>query len=403
MQEQSDTVKASTSGSMSKLDTAMKIMQSFAVETGLTETGRAPRRYLWTDAFAVCNFLELHRQTGRQEYLDLALKLVDQVHATLGKHDENSQAHGWLSGLDDEDAKQHPTIGGLRIGKKRQERQAGEPFDERMEWDRDGQYFHYLTQWMHALNLVSGVTGKVIFLRWAMELARVAHAAFTYRPASGGPKRMYWKMSTDLSRPLVESMGQHDPLDGLLTCLELDAATGRFPAADYGTLDIEINDMLAICEGLRWATEDSLGTGSLLCDAWKLEQLIATRHLQEFGRLEVLLQDIELSLHAFLQQNALNLAAQHRLAFRELGLSIGLQALVKMQKRLQQAPDRDFPNRDQLEKLLKNLMTVFELHTVIDNFWLDPAHQMASTWLEHEDINRVMLATSLAPDSFLSI
>jgi hypothetical protein len=28
-------------------------------------------------------------------------------------------------------------------------------------------------------------------------------------------------MSIDLSRPLVDSRGQHDPLDGLVTCLEL--------------------------------------------------------------------------------------------------------------------------------------------------------------------------------------
>ena len=28
-------------------------------------------------------------------------------------------------------------------------------------------------------------------------------------------------MSTDLTRPLVPSMGQHDPLDGFVTCNEL--------------------------------------------------------------------------------------------------------------------------------------------------------------------------------------
>ena len=38
---------------------------------------------------------------------------------------------------------------------------------------------------------------------------------------------MYWKLSIDLSRPLVASMGQHDPLDGLVTC----AAAGGDRAA----------------------------------------------------------------------------------------------------------------------------------------------------------------------------
>jgi hypothetical protein len=42
-------------------------------------------------------------------------------------------------------------VGGLRIGKPLKERGANEPIDESLEWDRDGQYFHYLTKWMHAL------------------------------------------------------------------------------------------------------------------------------------------------------------------------------------------------------------------------------------------------------------
>jgi hypothetical protein len=403
LHDELDTVLIATSHLMPKLDTVKNIMRVFAAETGLINPAQAPRRYLWTDAFAVCNFLELYRQTGQQEYLDLALKLVDQVHATLGKHHEHSGKHGWFSGLDEENAKRHPTIGGLRIGKKLHERQADDAFDENLEWDRDGQYFHYLTKWMHTLNAVSGVTGSVIFLRWAMELARVAHAAFTYSPATGGPMRMYWKMSTDLSRPLVESMGQHDPLDGLLTYLELDASTERFPAADTGTLEAEVKDMRALCEGHRWATEDSLGIGGLLSDAWKLLQLIDTCHLEESYRLESLLEDIKLSIDAFLQHNTLHLLAQHRLAFRELGLSIGLQALAKMQKRLQQVSNWDFQNKDQLEKLLKNLVSVSDLHNVIDSFWLDQTHQAVNTWQEHKDINQVMLATSLVPDSFLDL
>jgi len=34
---------------------------------------------------------------------------------------------------------------------------------------------------------------------------------------------MHWKMSIDLSYVLVPSMGQHDPLDGLVTYCELQA------------------------------------------------------------------------------------------------------------------------------------------------------------------------------------
>ncbi len=64
------------------------IMSNFAASTGLTDSSREPRRYLWTDAFAVCNYLELYRQTEDKTFLQLALQLVDQVHETLGKQRE---------------------------------------------------------------------------------------------------------------------------------------------------------------------------------------------------------------------------------------------------------------------------------------------------------------------------
>ncbi|MFO7724292.1 MAG: hypothetical protein R6V45_01980 [Oceanipulchritudo sp.] len=40
------------------LEQAERLMEDFARRTGLTGTS-APRRYLWTNAFAVCNYLPL--------------------------------------------------------------------------------------------------------------------------------------------------------------------------------------------------------------------------------------------------------------------------------------------------------------------------------------------------------
>ena len=57
--------------------TAAKLMMSFAERTGLTSAGTR-QRYLWTDAFAVCNFLGLAQRSGEERYLELALELVDQ-------------------------------------------------------------------------------------------------------------------------------------------------------------------------------------------------------------------------------------------------------------------------------------------------------------------------------------
>ena len=96
---------------------AIEIMLSFAERTGVT-SGRTPRRYLWTDAFAVCNLLGLYRETGEDGFLKFALELVHQVHDVLGRHRNDDARSGWISGLPDSQAELHPTIGGLRIGKK---------------------------------------------------------------------------------------------------------------------------------------------------------------------------------------------------------------------------------------------------------------------------------------------
>ncbi|HBP90316.1 MAG TPA: hypothetical protein DD706_21805, partial [Nitrospiraceae bacterium] len=64
---------------MNNTSTIEAIMTGFAERTGLTSPARPPRRYLWTDAFAVCNYLELLHQTGREQYLQDAKRLVSQV------------------------------------------------------------------------------------------------------------------------------------------------------------------------------------------------------------------------------------------------------------------------------------------------------------------------------------
>jgi len=214
---------------------------------------------------------------------------------------------------------------------------------------------------------------------------------------------MYWKMSIDLSRPLVDSMGQHDPLDGLITYQQLKVTAKRFPDTSPGfSLKTEIEEVVTMCAGHSWATQDPLGIGGLLSDAYRLVQLIDTYHLQETTRLEALLIDIEHSLRAFVTHNQLNLSADHRLAFRELGLSIGLHALNRMQNQIELNPGH-FINVDHLRPLLATLSHFRPIHELIESFWLEDSHQFAKTWQEHMDINSVMLATSLAPDGYLQL
>ena len=113
-------------------------MKEFAERTGLNSTAGPPRRYLWTDAFAVCNYLELFRQTEKEHDLQDAKRLVSQVHSVLGRHREDDPRRGWISGLDEQEGERHPTRGGLRIGKELGERGPDEPYDDHLEWERDG-------------------------------------------------------------------------------------------------------------------------------------------------------------------------------------------------------------------------------------------------------------------------
>lgn len=377
------------------------LMAEFAKRTGLAPTAKAPQRYLWTDAFAVCNFLELFLQTKDEKFRDLALCLVEQVHAVLGRHRDDDPRTGWISGLGEEEGRRHPTIGGLRIGKELGERAPGEPFDESLEWERDGQYYHYLTKWMHALNRVSRVTGEPHYNTWALELAKTAHARFTVAPSSGGRKRMAWKMSIDLSRPLVPSMGQHDPLDGLVTCNQLQATTRRqFAGTEAPDLSAEIAELAEICNGKTLATDDPLGIGGLLFDACRLVQLRLWGTAEPAGLLEAVLEAARLGLEASAVRNPLRLPAEYRLAFRELGLAIGLQGVGKIGRLIGQNPAAFAPS---LPPLVEALDRHLPLGEAIGRFWADGRNRQVAGWSEHREINTVMLATSLAPEGFLTI
>jgi len=74
------------------------------------------------------------------------------------------------------------------------------------------------------------------------------------------------------------------------------------------------------------------------------------------------------------------------LAFRELGLAIGLAASERLE-----------------ESMGATLRSYVPLGEAIESFWLDPEHRQTPTWSEHRDINEVMLATRLAPLGYLEL
>ena len=380
-----------------------ELMRDFAGLTGLDPPGARPQRYLWTDAFAVCNYLGLFQKTGNVTYWELALRLVDQVHHTLGRHRDDDPRTGWISGLSLPEGELHPTVGGLRIGKSLPERGINESYNEQREWDQDGQYYHYLTKWMHALNRVSRVTKNPDYVAWAIELARTAHARFTYLPPAGGRKRMYWKMSIDLTRPLVPSMGQHDPLDGLVTYNELQLTAAR----DFGqlvqpALVQEMADMIDIGRGMRMATDDPLGIGGLLSDASRIIQMTIRDGPVYAGLLETLLDSALAGLDSYTEAGSLELPARYRLAFREFGLSIGLAGVEKLPEWIAKNPNF-FDRTSSFHQRVQALHEYVPLRKKIEQFWLDGKNRESGTWTEHREINMVMFATSLAPDGFLGI
>jgi len=377
------------------------IMTEFSDSTGLSTAEKSPRRYLWTDAFAVCNFLELYRRIGDESWQNSALRLVDQVHYILGRHREDDPRTGWISGHTEEEGKKHPTIGGLRIGKKMNERKPDEPYDDHLEWDRDGQYYHYLTKWMQALNSVSRSTGNPIFNRWAIELAKAAHAGFVH-VVNSGSKRMYWKMSIDLSYALVPSMGHHDPLDGLITYNQIQATAVALFDASGPDLDSEIADMELLCKGKNWATNDPLGLGGLLCHAYIILQLIVQDQFTDTGIFKDLLESSQASLDTYMLDRFLSFPVEYRLPFRELGMAIGLHAVERIEKLMEEKPNMLDKNHSFYSQI-KHLGRFARLGEAIEKFWLDPQNRRTETWTEHLDINSMMLATSLAPDGYLKL
>ncbi|HVO78270.1 MAG TPA: hypothetical protein VMS79_05320, partial [Methanomassiliicoccales archaeon] len=350
-----------------------------------------------------CNYLGLYEKDEDSRFLDLALKLVEQVHSVLGRHRPDDQRRGWISGLGEEEGRLHPTAGGLRIGKSLNERKEDEPPDEEAEWEQDGQYYHYLTKWMHALARVGRVTGDAKYAVLAGELAKRAHSAFAYTVPSTGERRLRWKMSIDLSRPLVASMGQHDALDGFLTYLEVQSTVVEMAKGlEAPDLRPEIQDIAGICRRTHMLTDDPLGIGGLLSDSSRACQLIAKGAYANPQLVEKVLEAASSGIGYFNESGTLGLPAEHRLAFRELGLAIGIQGVLQLPNIVSRERVK-FANARKIDSLLASMKRHSHLADEIQRFWMDEHHREAPIWQEHKDINTVMLATCLRPDSFLSI
>jgi hypothetical protein len=256
-------------------------------------------RYLWTDAFGVCNFLTLYYETKESSYLEQAESLIKDVHDVLGK---DRQGQKRLGNATD----QEPLKGGLRIGKIDPE---GTP-------DGDGQYFHYLTKWMYALNRMSIAKQDMKYNNWAIQMAKAIHPHFVYKTGQN-ELHMYWKMSIDLSRPMVKSEGNLDPYDGYITYRVLQEL-----ATDKDILKQEIDDMASMVHAKFrfYNSNDPLDLG---------ESLWISHFFPDETWSETLTSRAVQSLEMLWKAGQFKLPGRYRLAFREFGTTIGTQVNPK--------------------------------------------------------------------------
>lgn len=318
-------------------------------------------RYLWTDAFGVCNFITLFYETGLQSFLVRAESLINDVHEILGRHrpqprqqlqgdaatDDESKKPPRLNGA----TKEHPTLGGLRIGKIDPE---GTP-------DGDGQYFHYLTKWAFALNRMTIATNDIKYNQWAVELIQGIHSRFVIK--SSDRYRMYWKMSIDLTHPHVKSEGNLDPFDGFVT-YRLVAECAKSLECKSHVLEKEIGEMAQMVQTKykHYRSSDELDLGEALwISHWYSDEewadFITKQSLQSLERLW----EFGPNFHG---------SPLYRLAFREFGTTIGVQ--------VNKAAGEQWKER------------VEKLHT----FW------RPHLWSRDKDITPMMYCTSLVPGVF---
>ncbi|KAM7201014.1 hypothetical protein V8F20_005023 [Naviculisporaceae sp. PSN 640] len=311
-------------------------------------------RYLWTDAFGVINFITLSQECNDPNYLTLAKRLVSTVHSTLGfTRDLKSRLP--LS----TDAE--PLKGGLRIGK----------LDESGR-DGDGQYHHYLTLWMFALNRLALASGEVEWNRLAIQLAKGIHPYFVFRRPDTGAKRMVWKVSMDLRSVLVSSEGHLDAATGYVVYSLLRRTAEQFGEdGTEGILNEEIADYKEIMgrEGKLSVSSDplDLGMGLWMCHFFRGKEEWAGKIGEE---------GLEVARSLLDESSALmRREASGRLAFREFGTCMGLKCYGI-------AGDGELEGK--VEKVL--------------NFW--EKYLDGSTDDDLRPISLVMFATALIPGAF---
>lgn len=255
-------------------------------------------RYLWTDAVGVLNFLTLYKETASLKYLQLAKRLIETTHAILG-WSRNGQRR--LRGA----TKAKPLKGGLRIGKMTDNGPDG-----------DGQYHHYLTLWMFALNRMTCATDDPRYNSLAVELAKAVHPNFVFRDHAN-KLRMVWKVSVDMNEILVPTQGRLDAATGYVIYRILQDTEAMFDRGPM-LLEREIEDYSVLTADTRelTPTTDFLDLGMSL---WLCHLIPNEDWASKFAR-----QALRIAKELLGKTSAAAKNSSRRLAFREFGSCLGV-------------------------------------------------------------------------------
>jgi hypothetical protein len=321
-------------------------------------------RYLWTDGFAVVNFLTLYNLTHGTRYLTFARNLITTVHRILGyTRDGTSRLPG---ATDDE-----PLKGGLRIGKH----------DESGP-DGDGQYFHYLTVWMFALNRFTFVTGEKWYNEQAISMAAAILPKFMTNRNAKRP-RMFWKLSTDLSSPLVMSEGNLDPIDGYVTYKLLQATHG----AESEVLKEEIALLKKIVD-TKVEGYDSTDTLDLGMTLWTAHWLVP----EEDWAVQLTCRALA-CLKRLIESRHFEQPTKRRLAFREFGTALGVRSVVTGKSDSTGLCREDELVDAEIRNLPDQICTQWQHAGLVPT----PSTQMQGRMAELMPITLVMYASALIP------
>lgn len=240
-------------------------------------------RYLWTDAFGVCNYLTLYHSTSERRYLDRAQSLVADVDRVLGRRR------------------------GYRIGQAP---------------DRDGQYFHYLVMWIYALTELAKVCPS--YHERAVQLVKDIHPHFVERGAG-----VLWKMKEDLSGPYPGYPGYSG--------LDMFGGYVVYRLADEHALSAEIADMEQLIsrtyKGFRASQDLGLGMSLWLAHFFPDEEWARVVRQRSLDILGMMWRDHDDQSGYFIRDAVFE--PDQKFAFTNYGVSLGLQATGQWTDRAQ--------------------------------------------------------------------